>query len=127
MTKTDWALMLSTVALNASASLLVKKGAGALVGGAKMSGGASGVWAMIQPAINLYTISGISLLALSFAFYVVVLSKVQLSIAQPVLALSYILVGVSAHFLFGEPMSLRKIIGIVVIMGGVVLVSGGTA
>lgn len=123
MTKTDWVLMLSTVALNASASILVKKGAGALVGGSKLSGGLSGVWATIGPAVNVYTVLGIVLLGFSFVSYVIVLSKVQLSVAQPMLALSYILVGVSAHFIFGEALSWTKIVGIGVIILGVILVS----
>lgn len=116
-------LLLTTVALNASASLLVKKGAAALVGGQKVSGGVQGMLANFLPAINVYTVVGIILLGLSFLTYIMVLSKVQLSIAQPMLAISYILVGISAHFIYGEDLSPTKLIGIGVIILGVFLIS----
>lgn len=75
------------------------------------------------PAINVYTVVGIILLGLSFLTYIVVLSKVQLSIAQPMLAISYILVGISAHFIYGEDLSPTKLVGIGVIILGVFLIS----
>lgn len=116
-------LLLTTVVLNASASLLVKKGAGALVGGQKMSGGVQGILSSMSPAVNVYTVVGIILLGLSFVTYVVVLSKVELSIAQPMLAISYILVGVSAHFIYGEDLSPMKLVGIAIIILGVFIIS----
>lgn len=122
MNKTDFLLMLTTVTLNASASLLVKKGAGAIVGGQKLST-AQGWFALFGPAINPYTVVGIILLGLSFIAYIFVLSRIQLSIAQPMLAMSYIMVGVAAHFIFGEPLSTMKVVGIGVIIVGVFLVS----
>ncbi|MEK7540558.1 MAG: EamA family transporter [Patescibacteria group bacterium] len=122
MTKTDFLLMLTTVTLNASASLLVKKGAGAIVGGQKLST-AQGWFALLGPAVNPYTVVGIILLGLSFVAYIFVLSRIQLSVAQPMLAMSYIMVGVAAHFIFGESLSTMKVVGIGVIMVGVFLVS----
>lgn len=123
MTKPALILLLTTVALNASASLLVKKGAGALVGGQKVGSGVQGMLASLWPAVNVYTVVGIILLGLSFVTYVMVLSKIQLTIAQPMLALSYILVGVSAHFIYGEDLSPKKLLGTGVIILGVIIIS----
>lgn len=114
--------MLTTVTLNASASLLVKKGAGAIVGGQKLST-AQGWLALFGPALNPYTVVGIILLGMSFVAYIFVLSRIQLSVAQPMLAMSYIMVGVAAYFIFGEPLSTMKIVGIGIIIVGVFLVS----
>lgn len=122
MNRVDFLLMLTTVTLNASASILVKKGAGAIMGGQKLSS-AQGWLALFGPAINPYTVIGIILLGLSFVSYIFVLSRIQLSVAQPMLAMSYILVGVAAYFIFGEPFSTIKVVGIGVIIVGVFLVS----
>lgn len=122
MNKIDFVLLMSAVTLNASASLLVKKGASAILGGQKLNS-IQGVMSMLGPAINPYTIIGLTLLGLSFVAYVFVLSRVQLSVAQPMLAISYILIGISAHFVFGESLSPMKMAGIGVIFLGVFLVS----
>lgn len=122
MTKTAVLLLLTAVALNSSASILVKKGSTAILSGQKVNSFQS-FTAMIGPAINPYTIIGLGLLGLSFVAYIVVLSRVQLSIAQPMLALSYVFIGISAHFFFGESLSPLKLVGTGVIVLGVFLIS----
>lgn len=122
MTKTDVILLLTAVALNTSASILVKKGSGAILSGQKITSIQS-LGAIIGPAVNPYTIVGLGLLGLSFVAYIFVLSRVQLSIAQPMLALSYVLIGISAHFFFGETLSPLKLFGTGIIVFGVYLIS----
>lgn len=122
MTKTDVLLLLTAVALNTSASILVKKGSGAILGGQKITSLQS-LSTIISPAVNTYTIVGLGLLGLSFVAYIFVLSRVQLSIAQPMLALSYVLIGISAHFFFGETLTPLKLFGTGAIVFGVFLIS----
>jgi multidrug transporter EmrE-like cation transporter len=62
----------------------------------------------------------------SFPFYAFGLSKMRLSVAQPIFTVgTYTAVALGAILLFREPYSATKIIGLVVIMVGVLLVSNG--
>lgn len=123
MVKVDFLLLALATIINAIASILIKKGANALVGGAKF--GHESLLRIIAPAVNIYTISGLVLLGLSFIVFIFVVSRVNISIAQPILALAYVFTAIAAYFVFGEKLILSQIIGIGVILIGVYLVSGG--
>lgn len=117
-------ILLTTVLLNTAASLLVKKGASAIIGNPKITS-AGGFFHLLGPAFNLYTLGGVICLAFSFLTFIVLLSRLNVSVAQPMLATVYILTAVGAHFFFGEALAAQKIAGIFVIIFGVYLVSGG--
>ena len=55
--------------------------------------------------------------------YIIALRKIPVSVAFPSVSLSYAIVAVLGHFLFGEPFGIKQIGGIVLIMGGVVLIN----
>lgn len=55
-----------------------------------------------------------------------VLSKMPLSTAYPVLAITYILVPVLSIFFFDERITQVQIIGICLVLAGVTLIGGGT-
>ena len=55
--------------------------------------------------------------------YIFALRKIPVSVAFPSVSLSYALVAVLGHFLFGEPFGIKQIGGIALIMGGVVLIN----
>lgn len=55
-------------------------------------------------------------------FWLGVISRAPLSLAYPVLAMSYFVVVLEAWLFLGEQVSLQKIIGVAVIVGGVILV-----
>jgi small multidrug resistance pump len=74
---------------------------------------------LIRPS----TIAGIALYGASASLYIVALRKIPVSVAFPSVSLSYAVVAVLAHFLFGEPFGIRQIGGIALIMGGVVLIN----
>lgn len=122
MVKTDFLLLLATVLLNSGATLLVKKGADAIIETQPITSLKS-LMGFLWPAVNFYTIFGLAMLGLSFVMYVTLLSRVNVSIAQPMLALSYVLVAIGAYLLFSEPFTITKVIGIVVIIFGVYLLS----
>ncbi|HEC24104.1 MAG TPA: multidrug resistance protein, partial [Chloroflexi bacterium] len=61
-----------------------------------------------------------------FALWLVVLSRLELSIAYPVLALTYILVPLASHLFFGEAIPPLRWLGMLVIMIGVVIVGIST-
>jgi len=81
----------------------------------------------VQVALRVLTsplvVGGLCLYVLGAAFWLTVLSRVPLSFAYPILALSYAITPVLAWFLLGEDVPLVRWLGIVVICLGVVLVS----
>lgn len=72
---------------------------------------------------NPYIVIGILLQPLCLATWVLVLSRVEVSYAGPMASLSYIFVALGSYFFLGESLSLLRIIGIVIIIGGVCLVA----
>jgi len=69
------------------------------------------------------TLAGLALYGSAAFLYIVALRKIPVSVAFPSVSLSYAIVAVLGHFLFGEPFGLRQIGGIALIMGGVVLIN----
>jgi small multidrug resistance pump len=88
--------------------LLLKDGAGA----------PNFVAQMLRPS----TLGGLALYGFSAFAYIIALRKIPLSVAYPSVALSYALVGILGHFLFGEPFGLKQIGGLALIIGGVGLI-----
>jgi small multidrug resistance pump len=71
------------------------------------------------------TLCGLALYGSAAFLYIIALRKLPVSIAFPSVSLSYAIVAVLGHFLFGEPFGLKQIGGIVLIMGGVALIHQG--
>src|SRR5215203_1801984 len=69
------------------------------------------------------TLCGLALYGSAAFFYIFALRKIPVSVAFPSVSLSYAIVAVLGHFLFGEPFGIKQIGGIVLIMGGVVLIN----
>ncbi len=62
---------------------------------------------------------------LSSLFYLVALSKLDLSYAYPMIALSYVIVALLSYKYLGEPLTAMSSVGLVVIILGVCLVALG--
>jgi small multidrug resistance pump len=69
------------------------------------------------------TIAGLVLYGSAAFFYIIALRKIPVSVAFPSVSLSYAIVAVLGHFLFGEPFGIKQIGGIALIVGGVVLIN----
>ncbi len=67
--------------------------------------------------------AGLALYGSAAFLYIIALRKIPVSVAFPSVSLSYAIVAVLGHFLFGEPFGIKQIGGIVLIMGGVVLIN----
>ncbi|HNT30645.1 MAG TPA: hypothetical protein PKL83_06870 [bacterium] len=112
-------LLLVNVALGVAGQTLIKWGVDRVGGFALAHWLAFAKASFTNPAILL----GEFLYGMSAILWLVVLSKINLSIAYPMLSLGYILVlGISA-WLFHEPVQAINIVGVILICGGVVLVS----
>ncbi len=77
----------------------------------------------IKAFANLWVILGFALYFISSIFWMVVLSKVQLSVAYPLLSLGYIFVLLASWLLFKEPVTVIRWVGVLIIITGVSLIS----
>jgi len=72
---------------------------------------------------NPYLWSGLCCYALSIGLWLAVLSKVQVSLAYPMLSVGYIIAAVLGYVFLHESLSPHRMLGIGVICLGVVLIS----
>jgi multidrug transporter EmrE-like cation transporter len=72
---------------------------------------------------NLWLWVGLICYAISVVVWILALSRVDVSIAYPMLSIGYILNAVAASHLFNEPMGVGKVIGIGVIILGVYILA----
>jgi len=74
-------------------------------------------------ATNLWLWLGLICYAVSVVVWILALSRVDVSIAYPMLSIGYIVNAVAAWQLFGEPMNLAKVAGIGIIILGVYILA----
>ncbi|MFC3886484.1 EamA family transporter [Bacillus songklensis] len=83
-------------------------------------------WNM-QSALSLvispFFIGGAFLYVLATGLWLVILSKLPLSVAYPFQSISYVFGAVAAYFIFKETISIQQWIGIAVIIFGVYLIA----
>jgi multidrug transporter EmrE-like cation transporter len=114
-------LIMLGVLLNAAAQLFLKEGM-------RRIGHFEFVWANILPitiqvAGNLYVASGLLCYIISVVVWLLVLSRVEVSFAYPLLSVGYIVNAVAGYYLFQENLSLTRISGIMIICVGVYFVT----
>jgi small multidrug resistance pump len=80
---------------------------------------------LVSQLLRPSTLCGLALYGSAAFLYIVALRKTPVSVAFPSVSLSYAIVAVLGHFLFGEPFGIKQIGGIALIMGGVVLINQG--
>ncbi|MBI5798180.1 4-amino-4-deoxy-L-arabinose transferase [Candidatus Woesearchaeota archaeon] len=113
-------LVLGTVLVISVAQLSLKAGLNA-VGGVDFSSGI--VLAFFRVFQNPLVLLGLFLYILGSLGWLFVLSKAHLSLAYPALSLGYVFVAVLSWFLFADHLSLLRIVGLGIIVGGVFLLS----
>ena len=74
-------------------------------------------------ATNLWLWLGLICYAISVVVWILALSRVDVSIAYPMLSIGYIVNAVAAWHLFDEPMNIAKIVGIGIIIVGVYILA----
>ena len=72
---------------------------------------------------NIYILSGIFSYALSLILWMIVLSKVNVSLAYPFSSIGFIITTFLAYLIFKEPLTVQKILGISIICLGVVILT----
>jgi len=123
MNLVTFGMILTGVLLNAGAQLLLKAGTRSL-GVIGAGGGAAG---MLQTALGVgtqpYILAGLSCYVLSVGIWIVALSRVEVSIAYPMLSIGYVVNAFAAWWLFGEALTPMRLLGIGIILLGVVVLS----
>ncbi len=121
MTLVPFLLVLAGVLLNAVAQLLLKAGANA-VGHFEFTA-ANAIPVGLKLATQPPIVGGLACYVVSVVVWIMVLSRVEVSIAYPLLSLGYVVNAVAAHYLFGEAVTPLRVAGIFVIIVGVVMVA----
>ncbi|HET7396136.1 MAG TPA: EamA family transporter [Gammaproteobacteria bacterium] len=121
MNLVSFLLVLTGVMLNAAAQLLLKAGV-TRVGEIKLTLNTilSAGWKL---AFEPHILGGLTCYVISVVVWILALSRVQVSIAYPMLSLGYVVTAVAAWWLMGESLSAIRITGIAVIIVGVYLVA----
>ena len=114
-------LILFGVFLNAAAQLVLKEGM-------RRIGYFTFDWANVIPiglriAFNPFVFAGLVIYVISFVIWLLVLSRVQVSFAYPMLSLGYIMNAVAAYYLFQEALTPVRLAGIGVIILGTHLIT----
>jgi multidrug transporter EmrE-like cation transporter len=121
MNATSFSLLMTGVLLNAGAQLLLKAGTNSV-----------GVFEFsrdnILPvgwrlATEPHIVGGLACYVISVVVWVMALSRVEVSVAYPLLSIGYVVNAIAAWYLFGEAVTPMRLAGIGVIIVGVCLVA----
>lgn len=77
----------------------------------------------LKMVTNPFIITGLSLYLLSTFFWLILLSRLDLSFLYPFGALQYILIYISAFFFLNESINLGKIVGLSLILIGIFIIN----
>ncbi|MDP2239255.1 MAG: SMR family transporter [Burkholderiales bacterium] len=121
MNALSFSLVLCGVLLNAAAQLLLKAGTNAI-----------GVFEFSRENIlpvgwkvaqEPHIISGLACYVISVVVWIMALSRVEVSIAYPMLSIGYVVNAIAAWYLFGEAVTVMRLTGICFIIIGVFIVA----
>jgi small multidrug resistance pump len=105
-----YAALLAAIACGVLGQIVLKHGA------ARASGdGLFGLF--LQPV----TIAGLGVYFLAALLYIVALKRLPLSVANPSVAISYVVVALLAHYLWGEPFGLQQVAALGLITAGILV------
>lgn len=122
MSAASFGIVLIGVLLNAAAQLMLKAGANHI--GAVELQVQSVALAAREAALSGPIIGGLACYVVSVAFWIIALTRVDVSLAYPMLSIGYVVNAIAAYALFGEALTPLRIAGILVIVLGVFLLAG---
>lgn len=115
--------ILTGVILNALAQLLLKAGTNAV--GAIHLTAQNWFSTGLKLATQLPIIGGLTCYVISVVVWIIALSRVDVTIAYPLLSIGYIINAVGAWYFLGEAISVTRIVAIGIIIVGVILLTRG--
>jgi multidrug transporter EmrE-like cation transporter len=121
MTLATFALILTGVMLNAAAQLLLKAGVTPL---GELSVGLHNLLPTTMKVLMQWPIlAGLACYVISVGVWIVGLSRVEVSIAYPMLSLGYVVNALAAWWLFGEALGPMRWAGMMLILAGVLVMA----
>jgi len=117
MSLSVFGLILLSVTLSALAQISMKFGMSSL------NGPTTALTLLLQAFTQPYVLLGLFLYATGAVSWLLVLSRLEVSIAYPFVALGFILTLVFSAFFLHEPLTLPKILGTGLVVLGVVLLT----
>jgi multidrug transporter EmrE-like cation transporter len=121
----DFALALFAVGLNAAAQLLLRSGVQGVPGAVTSLGHFITVLPRFLTTPSI--LAGFACYTVSAGLWLVVLSRLPVSIAYPLQSLGYVMVVVLAHLILSEPLTAHKVVAITLIVLGVLVLARGRA
>jgi len=121
MNAISFSLLLTGVLLNAGAQLLLKAGTNSV-----------GVFEFSRDniipvgwklATEPHIVGGLGCYVISVVVWIMALSRVEVSIAYPLLSIGYVVNAIAAYYLFGEAVTPMRLTGIAIIIVGVWIVA----
>ena len=119
MTISTFGFIFTGILLNALAQLLLKAGTNAV--GAIHLDSAHLLPTFVKLATQLPILGGLACYVVSVVVWIVGLSRVDVTIAYPLLSLGYIVNAIGAWYFLGEAMSVQRMLAVGVIIVGVAL------
>jgi len=121
MTLVSFSLIMTGVLLNAVAQLLLKAGTNAI--GQFQFQADQIVPIGMKLALEPHILGGMVCYVVSLVVWIMGLSRVEVSVAYPMLSIGYVLNAIAAWYLFGEALSVMRLTGIGIIIIGVYVVA----
>lgn len=121
MNSTALSIALLSVLLNAAAQLFLK--AGTNIVGTVSFGDANTVNTLMNIARVPWFWAGFACYGISLFTWIATLSRLPVSVAYPLVSIGYVVNALAAWWLFGESLTMQKLIGVGFIIVGVILVS----
>jgi drug/metabolite transporter (DMT)-like permease len=114
-----FAVIVFSVALNALAQVLLRKGMLAIGADAP----ATTVQYAMAVAFEPWLIGGMACYAVSILTWLIVLSRAEVSLAYPFLSLGYVFAAVIGFFFLGENVTATRVLGLALLCSGLIFIS----
>jgi multidrug transporter EmrE-like cation transporter len=92
-----------------------------------LKAGAVGDRGVIEQVLRWQTLVGLCCYGAASVFYILAIRRIPISVAMPMVAVSYALIAVLGHMIWNEPMTLLHVAGITLVCGGVVVLAFAAA
>ena len=120
MSLINFMIILLSVLLNSAAQLFLKKGSSVV---SEVSLGEGLIKAVFKIFSHWQILGGLACYGLSVGVWIFALSRVDVGKAYPMLSIGFIVTVLAAYLFFGEPLGVRKILGVGLISIGVLIIS----
>jgi multidrug transporter EmrE-like cation transporter len=111
-------LVFISIILGAGGQVVMKMGTSQV-----STAGLSFLSLLLKYFTNMHILTGLLLYTLSAVVWIFAISKVQLSIAYPMVASGYVLVVLLSYLLLHEPVSSLRVLGLLTIVAGVIIIA----